>query len=645
MILVKRTIRSLLTNDSTYLTLLGNPSEEPYKTFYLYPTQTPDFPYVLFALNVGFLDDEVDSQIISRRYNLVFNVYAQDSSFEDITDRIIYLLHQVGNEHGFRIIYRSGLEEIYDSELNAWIKSISFDLFDRKGVNNLSLDLIHGDLQGLANDDHTQYHNDSRANIWLATKSIADLGTKDHDLLDGLLDDDHTQYILADGTRILTGNWAIGDYSITGINNLEFTDINGQIAGIENQNLLDKTAPETITGIYTFNDKIIAGTHGGIDIGDSSNSFRTVYLKNDGGNVIVCEGVQSGGGPTNYIFNCGGGQFGGEQNQGGTFTFKMNDIASSLGTCVNQIIFDPGRPDVFAAGTNNVVIFQADNGIATYGFVSSFGSWNDVEYGLELRRTSGTETFSKTLIFDNQIPVSDFRRSIDFRINSVNKLTIENSGEVVVTDRITAPRADITAIQSGSGFGNAGVQAIQATAYLNFFNLNWFDYLTLFAQSTNLPACLGIFPNGTGTASYVNVYNSSNTGATAWLQMGVRAGIAELLVRDFSQTTNITELNIGSGGNDFPTFDVTCSTLTDINLVFAGVTKYNFTPTAFTLSDANNIIVGTTTGTKIGTATNQKIGFYGKTPVTQRLKANYNNWAALSDVINALVDLGLLDQA
>ncbi len=49
----------------------------------------------------------------------------------------------------------------------------------------------------------------------LAGASIADLGTKDHDLLDGLLDDDHTQYELAAATR--------GDVNV-GANSLIFTD-------------------------------------------------------------------------------------------------------------------------------------------------------------------------------------------------------------------------------------------------------------------------------------------------------------------------------------------------------------------------------------------------------------------------------------
>lgn len=53
-----------------------------------------------------------------------------------------------------------------------------------------------------------------------------------------------------------------------------------------------------------------------------------------------------------------------------------------------------------------------------------------------------------------------------------------------------------------------------------------------------------------------------------------------------------------------------------------------------TLSDGANIVVGSTTGTKIGTATTQKVGFFNATPIVQP--------AAATDIKVALVDLGLL---
>ena len=53
----------------------------------------------------------------------------------------------------------------------------------------------------------------------------------------------------------------MNDNSLTGIDTITFTDINGTIAGIENQNLVDKTAVETIADVWTHNAdlKLIAG--------------------------------------------------------------------------------------------------------------------------------------------------------------------------------------------------------------------------------------------------------------------------------------------------------------------------------------------------------------------------------------------------
>jgi hypothetical protein len=60
----------------------------------------------------------------------------------------------------------------------------------------------------------------SRPSPWvgagdLAARSIADLGTKDHDLLSGLGDDDHPQYILASGGRAFAGNQSMGGNRLT----------------------------------------------------------------------------------------------------------------------------------------------------------------------------------------------------------------------------------------------------------------------------------------------------------------------------------------------------------------------------------------------------------------------------------------------
>lgn len=50
----------------------------------------------------------------------------------------------------------------------------------------------------------------------------------------------------------MTGNIVMGDNSVTGIDTLTFTDTAGTIAGIQNQNLVDKSATETIAGVWAL---------------------------------------------------------------------------------------------------------------------------------------------------------------------------------------------------------------------------------------------------------------------------------------------------------------------------------------------------------------------------------------------------------
>lgn len=62
------------------------------------------------------------------------------------------------------------------------------------------------------------------------------------------------------------------------------------------------------------------------------------------------------------------------------------------------------------------------------------------------------------------------------------------------------------------------------------------------------------------------------------------------------------------------------------------------------LSDGRHIIVGSTTGTKIGTGTGQKIGFHGKTPTIQSASGNQAALALDVDVTGAdTVDKSAID--
>jgi hypothetical protein len=131
---VKLAIRNILTDDATYLTLLGNPSAEPYKTYYLYPKNIPDFPYVTFALRPSDVDTDRDKTVIVKNTNLVFYVFAVDALYETIASRIIYLMHHTGSDTGFRTILESEREDAYKPELNAYSIELIFSLHYRKEI-------------------------------------------------------------------------------------------------------------------------------------------------------------------------------------------------------------------------------------------------------------------------------------------------------------------------------------------------------------------------------------------------------------------------------------------------------------------------------------------------------------------------------
>lgn len=59
--------------------------------------------------------------------------------------------------------------------------------------------------------------------------------------------------------------------------------------------------------------------------------------------------------------------------------------------------------------------------------------------------------------------------------------------------------------------------------------------------------------------------------------------------------------------------------------------------------DGRNIQLGRTTGTKIGTAADQKLGFFGAAPVAQQNVPLTS--PTEQDIIDALLALGLLEQS
>jgi hypothetical protein len=129
-----------------------------------------------------------------------------------------------------------------DSRANTWHGNLSGahvtngDSHDHSDGDGGTID--HGALSGKGDDDHSQYHNDSRANTWHSGLSGShvtngnshnhnggDGGTIDHGALSGKGDDDHSQYFLASGGRAMSGDIDLNGNVIKNVDKVRLDDV------------------------------------------------------------------------------------------------------------------------------------------------------------------------------------------------------------------------------------------------------------------------------------------------------------------------------------------------------------------------------------------------------------------------------------
>lgn len=121
--------------------------------------------------------------------------------------------------------------------------------------------------------------------------------------------------------------------------------------------------------------------------------------------------------------------------------------------------------------------------------------------------------------------------------------------------------------------------------------------------------------HSTGGGNLTNCYGLDLEEQTAGATLNIEAiirGAGELFFRTATNTAankmsvnSATDLHLDLWGPDNIDFNV------------GGTERANFSTTALNLSDGINVVVGSSTGTKIGTATTQKISFFNSTPIAQ----------------------------
>lgn len=141
---------------------------------------------------------------------------------------------------------------------------------------------------------------------------------------------------------------------------------------------------------------------------------------------------------------------------------------------------------------------------------------------------------------------------------------------------------------------------------------------------------LRIGASNVGTAGYGLDFGTSNATGQVWLQ-----------ARDWNNYANNVAINLNPNGGGATLGGVAVPTISSTD------TLSNKTLSGVTIADATNIALATGTGTKIGTATTQKLGFYNATPVVQPTAvADATDAASAITQLNALLtrmrNLGLI---
>jgi len=186
-----------------------------------------------------------------------------------------------------------------------------------------------------------------------------------------------------------------------------------------------------------------------------------------------------------------------------------------------------------------------------------------------------------------------------------------SGGETVTAAKLNA-LVDSATI---SNIVNAEINASAAIAHTKLASIAAGQ--VLLGNASNVPTATALTGDVTVNSSGVTAIGS---GVIVDADVSASAEIAVNKLADGSARQLLQTDAAGTGVEwtsdvDVPgTLDVTGAAVLDSTLTVAGATTLNG---SLTMGDADDIVVNTTTGTKIGTAVGQKIGFWNATPVVQ----------------------------
>jgi hypothetical protein len=205
-----------------------------------------------------------------------------------------------------------------------------------------------------------------------------------------------------------------------------------------------------------------------------------------------------------------------------------------------------------------------------------------------------------------------------------------SGGETVTAQKLN----DLVDSATISNIVNADINASAAIAHTKLASITAGQ--VLLGNASNVPTATAITGDVTVTSGGVTAIGSgvivdADISASAEIAVSKLAdGAARQLLQTDAAGTGVE----WTSNADLPgTLDVTGAAALDSTLTVAGATTLNG---SLTMGDADDIVFNTTTGTKIGTAVAQKIGFWNVAPVVQPAAAGQA--AAAAQTQDAVTD-------
>jgi hypothetical protein len=301
----------------------------------------------------------------------------------------------------------------------------------------------------------------------------------------------------------------------------------------------------------------------------------------------------------------------------------------------------------------------------TYGLVSLNGLTDSVQY-LQVG-TSGTDfNITQTGLDTHVFNLPDASATSRGALTSADWTTFNNKQNAITQGNLTETTSNVLTIFGGTGavIGLGTTIQVKQSSALQSGYLSNTDWNTFNGKQNALTfGIAGSVQFSSGTALSQDSSNffwddtnkrlgiGNNTPTTTLDIKGV-VGTDILRLVNSSGTLTMLVDNANSKiqgrviNSDTATFTFIGNTLNglgfsssprELGLVIDGIATLKASLNALTIKEGANIVLGATTGTKIGTATNQRLGFFNATPIPQPSAVT-----DLQGLANALSGLGLI---